>query len=146
MREVVLGTGSQYGFSVNGYGIILNSRRYQGTNSDYMVSARIANNISINLSPFRTLRITYACSYAYETSSNGDYKQYGLYISVHKANSNKTTIKDLPTAGGWCSETAVTSNFDITDINEQAFLYINFKSLQKANVGTARIISIEFLN
>lgn len=146
MREVVLGSGSQYGFTVNGYGITLNSRRYQGSSSDYMSSARIANNISINLSTFRTLRITYVCSYAYETSSNGDYMQYGLYISAHKTNSSKTTIKDLPIAGGWCSEMAVTSNFDISDINEQAFLYIYFKSLQRANVGTARIISIEFLN
>jgi hypothetical protein len=146
VREVVLGTGSQYGFSVNGYGIILNSRRYQGSSSDYMKSATITSNISFNLSPFRTLRITYVCSYAYETSSNGDYMPYGLYISAHKTDSSKKNIKDLLTAGGFGSETAVTSNFDITDINEQAFLFIYFKSHQRSNVGSARIISIEFLN
>lgn len=146
MREIVLGSSSQYGFAVNGSGIVLNSRRYQGTNSDYMVSARIANNISINLTPFRTLRITYVCNYAYETKNDGDYKYNSADVEVHKADKNKTFIKQFGKDYHMSTEEVVVSSFDITSINEQAFIYIRFQSLDRANVGAARIIRIEFLN
>lgn len=141
----------QYGFSIFGSGVVPGAQggglllgNQLGSGDDMIRYCTIVvNNISIDLTPFRTIRYTYNCQFA-KGSDGIDGR--GNFVVL---NTNKTNIKTITNAfyGGYASTT--TSDVNVADINQHAFFYADFRSASNTgasdqNYGVA-ITKIEFL-
>lgn len=137
-----------------GTALILGSRTYRGSEEKYRYSAIMANNVSFNMSPFRTMRIRYHCNFASEGTSSGTWSFFYFIIEIRKANSSKTLIKEAGwhyhlDEGGPEGHPGLPPNicdFDISDVNEQAFVYFGVQTVNYANVGNFFLRQLEFLN
>lgn len=126
--------------TINSSGIICGSyHRDTDSEGDHVLSTIIVNSQSINLTPFKTLRISHMAEF-----TRGSYwSDYYLNVDIRKT--NKSTVLKNEKIWGTCSSIERAFSFDISGINEQAFLRMNFYG-SNALAGSARFTKIEFLN
>lgn len=119
---------------------MLYAHKAGGDDDTKMYSSQIVNNKSFNMSPFNTLRITCQSDF----NSGGSWVSYNCVVTV--LNTSKSTIKTMT---GYVPEAGPIDDivsFDISDIDQQAFITIRFESAGKATGSGAWIYKIELLN
>jgi len=98
----------------------------------------IVNSTSINLTPFSRIRITYTSTFAYDP--NG----YACAGDVYIYSAKKKQLKKVT---GLYADYQVynSTDIDVSNINEQSFVQISFRSARKVIYGGVNISKIEFL-
>ncbi|MEY8352628.1 hypothetical protein AALB39_04635 [Lachnospiraceae bacterium 54-53] len=121
---------------VKGGGILLGSKFGSG-DSMYRYCTIVVNNISVDLTPFRTIRYTYNGQFSSGSDGIGC---RGDFIALSTA---KRQIKRMGDVfwGGYSSET--TTDIDISDINQHAFFYADFGSASKVGTSGDQFVIIQ---
>ncbi|PPK81629.1 hypothetical protein BXY41_104432 [Lacrimispora xylanisolvens] len=115
---------------------------YDNKDRGHTITSRIVNKYSINMTPFKTIRLYYKTDY-YLNSNGLDALGYGCAIL---SNDNKhSVLKSIDNLyAGFLVDTV--TDIDISNINTQAFFSIGFACVSRTTQGGSVYISkIEFL-
>lgn len=128
------------GFYISNGHIVLNSIRVDSEDERGMISQNIVNSKSINLSPFKQIRLTCESNYG-----NGNDRWQGR-VGILISDTAKKTIKSRVWSQLFIYPDVLLS-FDVSTINQQAFIYISAESrMDTSNPnGDMWIHKIEFL-
>lgn len=136
-------SGILEGGNIDGQGIHLIARVSSGDRFSCMVCGYFRNQVSINLSPFRIIKLYYFDSFV---GNRWDQGAGPGNVSFYKADPAKglgMRIKQLPM--NWSGECSI----DVSDINEYVFFKIGGvlgPSSSGRTGGTRHFTRIEFLN
>lgn len=116
------------------------NRTYNGDSSSSIVMGSIVNKVSVNLTPFRVVRIRYNTDFYGSGTVHYDMGTPSCYI----LRTNKTSIKSL-FFQGWPNP----FDIDVSDVNEHAFIKLQGGSGPSYNGGSyggnMHITQIEFI-
>jgi hypothetical protein len=135
-------SGITEGGFVDGQGIHLIARHSSGDRFSCMICGYVRNQVSINLSPFRTIKLYYFDNFKGDRWGNGSNPGYVNFYRTDPAKGLGILIKKLPMS--WSNECSI----DVSDINEHVFFNIGGTigpDATGSTGGTRHFTRIEFL-
>lgn len=135
-------SGITEGGFIDGQGIHLIARLSSGDRFSTMVCGNIRNRVSINLSPFRIIKLYYFDNFVGDRWGRGAQPGYVNFYRTDPVKGLGVLIKRLPM--NWTGECSI----DVSDINEHVFFKIGETvgpSSTGGTSGTRHITRIEFL-